>query len=222
MGKIDLELIKNHPTMLAYMELGNKYIGAIGAIEHNLAHANKVSQLSYDILYRLGFPKHEAELAAIAGYLHDVGNLVNRYGHGASGALMVFDMLVEQDADPEDIAIILGAIGMHEEHAGGYPVNSVGAAVILADKSDVSHTRVRKHEIGTFTTRDRVHYAAREASLEVDPDELNITMRLLIDTDICPVMDYFEIFMVKMMMCKRSAEFLGCRFALIINDARLI
>ncbi|MGE5416170.1 MAG: phosphohydrolase [Acidobacteriota bacterium] len=215
-------MVKNNSVVRLYMEEGNKYIGTTGAIEHNLCHAQLISDLSFEILNKLGYPKREAELAAIAGYVHDIGNLVNRYWHGTSGAIMVFDMLLDMDADPLETTTIMGAIGTHEEHAGGRPVNNVAAAVILADKSDVNRSRVRKQDAATFTTRDRVNYAAQESSLEVDAESRRITMKLKIDVAICSVMEYFEIFLTKMMMCKRAAEFLDCTFELIINDVRLL
>lgn len=219
---VDLQTIKNDPVIRKYMEMANQFMGNIGAIEHNAAHADLVASLSYDIIFTLGYPRREAEVAAIAGYLHDIGNLVNRYGHGTSGAIMVFEHLLDLDMDPEEIATIMGAIAHHEEHAGGYAVNNVSAAVILADKSDVNYNRVRKPDETSFTIRDKVNYAAKESTLSIDAMDRLIAMRLKIDTRICSVMDYFEIFLTKMMMCKRAAEFLGCRFELTINEVKLL
>jgi len=219
---VDLQTIKNDPVIRQHMEMANQFMGCIGAIEHNIAHADLVASLSYDIIYSLGYSRREAEVAAIAGYLHDIGNLVNRYRHGTWGAIMVFEYLLDLGMDPEEIATIMGAIANHEEHAGGYAVNSVCAAVILADKSDVNCSRVRKLDESSFTARDRVNYAARESILSIDAVKRSIAMRLTIDTSICSVMDYFEIFLTKMLMCKRAAEFLGCRFELTINDVKLL
>lgn len=219
---VTLDMVKENPTVKTYMEMGNQFIGTIGAIEHNFHHAELVSRLSYDIVFALGFPKREAELAAIAGYLHDLGNLINRYGHGLSGAIIAFEILLDMSMDPAEVATIMGAIANHEEHAGGHPVNNVAAAVILADKSDVDHSRVRKHEEALFTTRDRVNFAAQDSSLAVDAENKRIAMKLKIDTNVCSVMDYFEIFLTKMMMCKRAAEFLDCHFELTINDVKLL
>jgi len=221
-GLITLEAIKNNTVVNEYMARGNEFIGNIGAIEHNQKHAELVSFLSYDILNSLGYSQREAELAAIAGYLHDIGNLVNRYSHGLSGAIMVLEVLMGTNMDPEEIAVILAAIGNHEEHADGQSVNPVAAAVILADKSDVHQTRVRKRESSCFTIRDRVNYAAKESALLVDDEKKVITLRLRIDTGTCSVMEYFEIFLTKMLMCKRAAEFLGCQFELLINDVKLL
>jgi metal-dependent HD superfamily phosphatase/phosphodiesterase len=219
---VNLEMIKNNPAVKRYMEMGNNFIGTIGAIEHNQEHAKLVSALSYDIIFTLGYPRREAELAAIAGYLHDIGNLVNRYDHGKIGALIVFDLLLEMDMDYEELCAVMGAVANHDEHSGGCPVNNICAAVILADKSDVNYSRVRKRDVSTFTVRDRVNFAVKDSSLSIDAISRVIGMHLKIDTKICSVMDYFEIFITKMMMCRRAAEFLGCTFELTINEVRLL
>ncbi|MGI6434402.1 MAG: HD domain-containing protein [Syntrophomonadaceae bacterium] len=219
---ITLEDIKNNQAVQRYMQVGNDYIGTIGAIEHSMSHADLVSQLCHDILTKLGFPSRQAELASIAGYLHDIGNLINRYGHGMSGALMAFRILLDMGMDPEEIAIIMGAIGNHEEHAQGRSVNNVAAALILADKSDVKRSRVRKRDLAAFTPRDRVNYAVTESRLEVDAPNKVISMKMRIDIEVTSVMEYFEIFLTKMLMCRRAAEYLGCKFELLINDAKLL
>lgn len=219
---VTLDMVKKNTTLERYMSQGNAFIGHIGAIEHNQKHAELVSFLSYDILNTLGYSRREAELAAIAGYLHDIGNLVNRYSHGMSGAVMVFEILFEMGMDPEEMATILGAIGNHEEHAQGQSINPIAAAVILADKSDVHQSRVRKRESSSFTTRDRVNFAVKESTLLIDDAKRLITLRLRIDTHCCSVMEYFEIFLTKMLMCKRAAEFLKCQFELLINDVKLL
>lgn len=215
-------MVKSNPKIKEYMNMSNQFLGNIGAIEHNLHHAELTSRLAYDILSRLGFSAREAELAGIAGYLHDIGNLVNRYGHGMSGALIAFTVLLEMGMDTDEIAVIMGAIGNHEEHAKGCAVNSVAAALTLADKSDVDRSRVRKADQSTFTPRDRVNYAVTDSQIIVQPDELIITLKLKIDTTVCSVMEFFEIFLTKMMMCRHAAEFLGCEFKLMINDSRLL
>ncbi|MGE5372063.1 MAG: HD domain-containing protein [Solirubrobacterales bacterium] len=219
---ITLADIKQNETISRFMALSNVFLGAIGAIQHNLAHADLVSVRSRALLTALGYPERDAELAAIAGYLHDIGNVVNRYGHGMAGALIVFDILLEMGMNYDEIAVIMGAIGSHEEQAGGSPVNRIAAAVILADKSDVHQTRVRKTDAATFTTRDRVNYAAQASELSVDRDRMAINLKLAIDNELCSVMDYFEIFLTKMVMCKRAAEMLSCRFELTINEAKLL
>jgi len=219
---VTLDMVKDSHIVKQYMQIGNAYIGNIGAIEHNLHHAEQTSILSYEILDKLSYPKREAELAAIAGYLHDIGNLVNRYGHGMSGAIMAFYILLDLNMDPDEIAIIMGAIGNHEEHARGQSVNSVAAALILADKSDVHRSRVRKREISSFTPRDRVNYAVTNSRLLVDSEQKVIALKIDIDINVCSVMEYFEIFLTKMLMCRRAAQYLQCEFELIINDHKLL
>jgi len=219
---VALDMVKDSHIVKQHMQIGNAYIGNIGAIEHNLHHAEQTSILSYEILDKLSYPKREAELAAIAGYLHDIGNLVNRYGHGMSGAIMAFYILLDLNMDPDEIAIIMGAIGNHEEHARGQSVNSVAAALILADKSDVHRSRVRKREISSFTPRDRVNYAVTNSRLLVDSEQKVIALKIDIDINVCSVMEYFEIFLTKMLMCRRAAQYLQCEFELIINDHKLL
>jgi hypothetical protein len=194
----------------------------MGTIQHDEPHALLVADLSHQILTKLGRSARECELAAIAGYLHDIGNLVNRHNHGLSGAVLSFYLLSDLNMDPEEMAVVMSAIGNHEENTGGNPVNSVAAAVILADKSNVHRSRVRKTDLATFTQRDRVNYAVEHTCLEVIPEEKIITMKLKIDSSICSVMEYFEIFLTKMVISRRAAGALGCQFELIINDAKLL
>ncbi len=220
--EVNLRTIKENRLVNDYLKMGNTYIGNMGALEHNIQHAEYTSSLCHDILTQLGHSQREAELGAIAGYLHDIGNLVNRYGHGMSGALIAFDILMDMGMEPEEIAIIMAAIGNHEEHADGKPVNNVAAALILADKSDVHRSRVRKNDFSTFTSRDRVNYAVTQSGVEVRAAENTIIMRLQIDTEVTSVMEYFEIFLTKMLMCRHAAEHLGCEFKLLINDTRLL
>lgn len=219
---VTLEQVKSNPVIHSYMLMGNEYIGNIGAIEHSLQHAEYTSDLCRKVLFDLGFPEREGELAAIAGYLHDIGNLINRYGHGMSGALMSFHLLLDMGMEPGEIATIMGAIGNHEENAGGRSVNNVAAALILADKSDVHRSRVRKQDFATFTPRDRVNYAVASSGLEIDAENRRIILKIEIDIEVCPVMEYFEIFLTKMLMSRRAANFLGCEFELLINGYRLL
>ncbi|MDD3853731.1 MAG: HD domain-containing protein [Syntrophomonadaceae bacterium] len=219
---VTLETVKASPLVEQFMLMGNDYIGNIGAIEHNLKHAELTAKLCNEILTTLGYPEREAELGRIAGYLHDIGNLVNRYGHGMSGALIAFYILIDLGMDPVEVATIMGAIGNHDEYAQGKCVNNVAAALILADKSDVHRSRVRKTDLGAFTPRDRVNYAVTHSELILDPEEKIITLKIEIDTEVCSVMEYFEIFMTKMLMSRRAAEYLGCEFELVINENRLL
>ncbi|MGE5453633.1 MAG: HD domain-containing protein [Methylocystaceae bacterium] len=219
---VNLEMVKTHPFVNTAMDMGNEFIGNTGAIEHNRRHAEYVARMAAQVLEGLGGTPREAELATIAGYLHDIGNMVNRYKHGMAGALMAMSILLELGMDPAEVTTIMGAIGNHEEQSGGNAVNRVAAAVILADKTDVHHSRVRKRDVATFTTRDRVNWACYESALTINRAEATIIMELKIDTTICSVMEYFEIFLTKMLMCKRAAEFLGCRFGLHINEVSLL
>lgn len=219
---ITLEDVKKSQVLKQYMLSGNEYIGNIGAIEHNMKHAEWTAELCRDILLQVGAMEREAELGAIAGYLHDAGNLVNRYGHGLSGAMIAFYVLLDLGMDYEEIAAIMGAIGNHEEHARGSSVNRVAAALILADKSDVHRSRVRKRDVSTFTIRDRVNYAVTKSIIKVDNDSKRILLVMRIDTEVCSVMEYFEIFLTKMLMCRRAADYLGYKFVLMINDHQLL
>lgn len=217
-----LQDVRNSNLVQQYMNMGNVFIGNIGAIEHNIHHAELTSALCRDILLKLGYGEREAELGAIAGYLHDIGNLINRYGHGMSGAIIAFYSLMDLHMDPEEIAIIMGAIGNHEEQAQGKCVNNVAAALILADKSDVHRSRVRKRDFAQFTPRDRVNYAVTDSKLIVKPEKRMITLDISIDTAVCSVMEYFEIFLTKMLMSRRAAEYLQCEFELMINEYKLL
>lgn len=200
---------------------GNEYLGAIGYTDHGKVHVSLVSDLCYDILLQLKAPERETQLAAIAGYMHDIGNVINRIGHSQTGALLAMDILKEMGMPDEEIAVVASAIGNHDEGSGS-PVSRVAAALILADKAHVHRSRVRNREMSAFDIHDRVNYAANESILRVDGEAKVITMDLSIDTEICPVMEYFEIFLSRMVMCRRAASFLGCKFALLINGAKLI
>lgn len=218
---ITLEEIKKDPEIDTYFQKTNAYLGKMGAIVHDYSHANTVSENSRRILESLGFSKRDTELAAIAGYLHDIGNVINRYDHGRVGAVLVFTFLLRMGMDPQEIAAIVSAIGNHEEKTGS-PVSSIGAAVIISDKVDVHRSRVRKTDFATFTARDRVNYAARHGALKIDSAERKITMELTIDLEISSVMEYFEIFLTRMVLCRRAASQLGCNFELFINEARFL
>lgn len=220
--RIVVDMIKDNPIVQQFIATTNDFLGVIGRIQHDAGHAELVANLSYEILNLLGHPERECELAAIAGYLHDLGNLINRASHGFSGALMAYQLLRDMGMPPEEYAQIIAAIGNHEENTGGHPVNPLAAAVILADKSNVHRSRVRKCDPASFTTRDRVNYAAEDSELEVYPEQKLITIRIKINPSICSVVEYFEIYMVKMMLCRRAAQSLGCQFELWINDSKLL
>lgn len=218
---INLCDIQHDPEIAMLMGKVHEYLGTMGAITHDEEHAIYVARLSVHILKSLGYPEREQQLAEIAGYLHDIGNVVNRYQHGISGALLAFDLLKRLGMPPEEIAAVISAIGNHEEKSG-YAVSNIAAAVILADKSNVHHSRVRKEDAAAFTTRDRVNYAATTSFLVIDPDRREIVMHLEIDSEIVSVFDYFEIFLTKMLLCRRAANFLNCQFGLEINGSHFL
>jgi metal-dependent HD superfamily phosphatase/phosphodiesterase len=218
---VTLQDLRNDPLIRTMIAKGNDHLGALGFTDHGKLHVSLVADISYDILDQLGCPQRECELAAIAGYLHDIGNVINRQGHSQSGALMAITILRRMSMDPSEIAIVAGAIGNHDE-GYGQPVNRVAAALILADKSHAHRSRVRNRDISTFDIHDRVNYAVNESILRVNGETRVITMELSIETEICPVMEYFEIFLSRMVMCRRAASFLECQFELLINGAKLL
>lgn len=218
---ITLEDIRSDKAVNTFILKGNEHLGAMGYTDHGHVHIALVSNLSRNILLQLGYNTRMIELAGIAGYMHDLGNVVNRNGHSQSGALMAMEILRRMEMKPEEISIVTAAIGNHDEGTG-QPVNPVAAALILADKSHVHRNRVRNQDVATFDIHDRVNYAVEKASLQIEADKKLISMELSIDIAICPVMEYFEIFLSRMLMCRRAANYLGCEFALIINGAKLL
>ncbi len=204
-----------------YIIRADESLGALGFTEHCFAHVVHVAQTAGYILQTMGFDARTVELSKIAGYLHDIGNLVNRKEHSQSGALMAWSLLNDMGCEPEEIATIVTAIGNHDEGTG-VPVNAVAAALILADKSDVRRTRVRNTDISTFDIHDRVNYSVKKSALEINGEKTQIRLKLLVDTQYGSVMDYFEIFMGRMLLCRKAAEKLGLQFKLIINDQQLI
>jgi metal-dependent HD superfamily phosphatase/phosphodiesterase len=219
--ELTLSAIKKDPQITAFIQKADQHLEAMGFTEHGFRHAGLVSNISQNILIRLGYPERQTELAAIAGYLHDIGNVVNRKDHGRTGAVIALDYLLRQGLEPLEAATIAGAIGNHEEEYGE-AVNTIAAALILADKSDVHRSRVRNTDFATFEIHDRVNYAAAHSFLNVDSEKKSITLELKIETDICPVMEYFEIFLARMMMCRRAASFLKCNFKIEINGAKIL
>jgi len=218
--KIHYEDVKNSPVVQTYIKKADESLNALGYTEHSFAHVTKVADTASKILLTQGFSERDAELAKIAGYLHDIGNVINRVDHAQSGAVMAFRILDNMGADPEDIATIITAIGNHDESTA-FPVNAVAAALILADKTDVRYTRVRNQDFATYDIHDRVNYSVKESELEIIKNS-HIELILKIDTDMCPVMDYFEIFLGRMLLCRKAAEKLGLQFRLKINEQRLI
>lgn len=221
MTMVTLTEVQTSPVIKAFIDKGNQHLAAMGFTDHGFLHLTLVSRISQEILVTLGYEKRLAELAGIAGYMHDIGNVINRAGHSQSGALMATAILRRMGMEPREIAIISAAIGNHDE-GSGHPVNEVAAALILADKSHVHRNRVRNTDVVRFDIHDRVNYAVEHSILNIDEEKKSITMELAIDTNICPVMEYFEIFLSRMLMCRRAANFLGCEFELIINGAKLL
>ena len=222
---ITFEDVKNNPDVSAYLKKGNELLGVMGFTEHGFAHAGKVAVKAAEILIQLGYEERTAELAKIAGYLHDIGNCVNRHDHAQSGAIIAFRILDRLGFDAEELADIVGAIGNHDEGTGT-AVSPVSAALILADKSDVRRSRVRyKNRTETNLSsdiHDRVNYAARQSTLLLNDEKNSVVLTLEIDTDISAVMEYFEIFLTRMAMCRNAAAFLGLSFELNINNIRLL
>ena len=215
------EQVKNDPAVRTYIQRADESLIALGFTEHSFAHVTMVAEMAGYILETMGYPARTAELARIAGFLHDIGNLVNRIDHSQSGAVMAFRILDNMDCDPAEIATIVTAIGNHDEGTG-QPVNAVAAALILADKSDVRRSRVRNQDPSTFDIHDRVNYSVKSSRLRIDETRTSILLELDVDTEYGSVMDYFEIFMRRMLLCRKAAETLGLRFKLTINRQNLI
>ena len=219
--RITMDDLQKNETISTYIKKADESLISMGYTEHSFAHVGKVAHDAKMILETLGYPERDAELAEMAGYLHDIGNVINRIDHAQSGAVMAFRILDKMGADAEDIATIVTAIGNHDEKTA-FPVNPVAAALILADKCDVRDTRVRNKDHITFDIHDRVNYSVKESKLLVRPENQEIELKLGIDTTICAVMDYFEIFLTRMILCKKAAEKLGMKFVLTINGQKLM
>ena len=215
------EELKKSKEIRTYIQKADESLGALGFTEHSFAHVAKVAETAGYILETMGYSSREVELVKIAGWLHDIGNLINRVDHSQSGAIMAFRILDHMKFDPEDIATVVTAIGNHDEGTG-VPVNAVAAALIVADKSDVRRTRVRSKNTLDFDIHDRVNYSVSESRLTISPEKDAILLELTIDTEFGSVMDYFEIFTKRMIMCRKAAEKLGLRFRLKINDQLLL
>ena len=215
------EQIKENPTIQTYIAQADKSLAALGYTEHSYAHVTRVAEMAGYILETLGYDEHTVELSKIASYLHDIGNLVNRSEHSQSGAVMAFRILDNLGFDPQDIAVIVTAIGNHDEGTG-IPVDEVAAALILADKSDVRRSRVRNQDIQSFDIHDRVNYSVTKSELKINEAHTLIKLKLTVDNRFGSVMDYFEIFMGRMLLCRKAAEKLGLQFKLMINEQQLI
>ena len=215
------EEITKSETIKTYIEQADASLGALGYTEHSFAHVMHVAETAGYILETLGYPARTVELVKIAGYLHDIGNLVNRKNHSQSGAIMVWSILNDMGCDPGEIATIVTAVGNHDEGTG-VPVNAVAAALILADKADVRRSRVRNTDIASFDIHDRVNYSVKKSALKINEEKTIVKLKLTVETKFGSVMDYFEIFMERMILGRKAAERLGLQFKLIINEQQLI
>ena len=215
------EQIKDNETIQTYIAQADKSLAALGFTEHSFAHVTRVAEMAGYIMSIMGHDPRTVEVAKIAGYLHDIGNLVNRVDHSQSGAVMAFRLLDNLGFDPREIATIVTAIGNHDEGTG-VPVDEVAAALILADKSDVRRSRVRNQDESSFDIHDRVNYSVKKAELKINEERTLIKLKLSVDTRYGSVMDYFEIFMGRMLLCRKAAEALGLQFKLMINEQQLI
>ncbi len=214
------EITKNE-DIKNYITHADRSLEALGFTEHSFAHVGRVASVAEYVLKTLGYSEHEIELAKIASYLHDIGNLVNRQEHSQSGAVMAFRILDKLDMSSDDVATVVTAIGNHDEGTG-IAVNAICAALILGDKTDVRRSRVRNRDIATFDIHDRVNYSVKDSSVIINEEKTVITLKLDIDTEFGSIMDYFEIFMGRMIMCRKAAEKLGLRFKLEINGQQLL
>lgn len=223
-GRIEiplLERVRADERTTAFLIAADDFAAAQGFTEHGQRHANLVGHIAFNVLSHLGYDFRTAELGAVAGYLHDIGNVISRTDHGQTGALIAYDLLRDMDVSPSDTALILSAIGNHEEQYG-QPVSPVSAAVILGDKADVHRSRVRKDASLEMDIHDRVNFAVEQSFLRVDPDARTLTLELSIDTDISQVLEYFEIFLERMIMCRRAAQTLGCQFKITVNEVPVL
>lgn len=215
------EQIRKDHAVRVYISQADESLNALGYTEHSFAHVTKVAEMAGNLLQQLGYPQRTVELAKIAGYLHDIGNVVNRIDHSQSGAVMAFRILDRMNFPPEESAAIVTAIGNHDEGTG-VPVSALAAALIIADKSDVRRSRVRRKEDIATDIHDRVNYSVTASDLAVNVEENTMTLSLKVDTSVSSVMEYMEIFMKRMLLCRKAAEKLGLKFHLLINGQMLV
>jgi len=218
---ITYDMVRQNEAVKTYITRADESLVALGYTEHSFAHVTKVAEVGGYILETLGYTDREVELVKIAGYLHDIGNLINRVEHSQSGAVMAFRILDKMGMEPEDIAPVVTAIGNHDEGTGT-PVNAIAAALFLADKSDVRRSRVRNIKPTEFDIHDRVNYSVSSSELKINEEKTEIALILKIDTQYSSVTEYFEIFLERMILCRKAADRLGLRFTLTINDQVLM
>ena len=218
---ITFDAVRKNQEIKTYIQQADASLLALGYTEHSFAHVTHCALQASEILEKLGYSEHERELVKIAAYLHDIGNMVNRNSHALSGALIAFQLLEKMGMPPEDLAAVVTAIGHHDEKTA-FPVNAVTAALILADKSDVRRSRGRNQATITFDIHDRVNYAVEEADFNLDTAAKSMTLVLAINTEVCPVVEYFEIFLDRMLLSRKAADFFGYTFKLVINGSELM
>jgi len=209
--------VSSNEEIKNYIRQADATLGSMGFTEHSFAHVTRTAVVAQNILSELGYDERTVELAKIAGFMHDIGNVINRLDHAQSGAVMAFRVLDKMGMDPTEIAQVISAIGNHDEHTA-YPVNAVAAALIIADKSDVRRSRVRNRDASTFDIHDRVNYSVTQSALKVDPEKRTMTLVLTVDTEFSSLANYFEIFLDRMLLCRKAANFFGYDFHLNIND----
>ena len=219
--RVTYEDIKSNPEIRTYITQADASLIALGFTEHSFAHVTKCAETASSLLRDLGYGAREIELAKIAGFMHDIGNVINRNDHAQSGAVMAFRILDKLGMDPADVAVVITAIGDHDDKTA-FPVNAVAAALLLADKTDVRRSRVRNRETINFDIHDRVNYAVEKSDLALDAAARTVTLTLTINTEVCAVMDYFEIFLDRMLLCRKAAEFFSLKFTLNINGLTLL
>lgn len=218
---VTYKYIKNNPDVITYIKQADKALETIGFTEHSFAHVEKVATNASWLLESLGYSERECELARIAGFMHDIGNVINRIDHAQSGAVMAFRLLDRMNMPAEEIAAIVSAIGNHDESTA-QPINPVSAALIIADKCDVRRSRVRNTDFITFDIHDRVNYAVEKSELILSDDKSTLTLDIIIDTEISSVLEYFEIFLQRMLLCKRAAGFLKLSFRMTVNGTNVL
>lgn len=218
---VTYKYIKQNPDIMEYIRRADKALEALGYTEHSFAHVEKVAQTASMVLTELGYTERQIELAKIAGMMHDIGNVVNRTDHAQSGAVMAFRLLDNLEMPASEICSIISAIGNHDENTA-YPIDAISAALIVADKTDVRRSRVRNSDLLTFDIHDRVNYAVEKSDLYFNEDKSSLILDLTIDTNISSVLEYFEIFLQRMLLCKKATNYLGLRFELIANGTAVL
>lgn len=219
--KISYQDVRNNNEIRTYIDSSDKILGIAGYTKHDVGHVSKVAETAAYILKELNYSEREIELAKIAGYIHDIGNMINRHEHAQTGAVLAFQILRDMGMDPEEIFLVTSAVGNHDEGTG-QPVSVISAALILGDKVDVRRSRVRNTDFATFDIHDRVNYAVEKADVYVNKEEKSIQLSLTIDTKICSLMEYFEIFLNRMMLCRKAANYLNSKFELIMNGTKVL